>query len=365
MNQEASRRWIRLVFALLGVIIGLSVAKLLIDFLIYFEVEPTLYVIIGVYILGALLFGLILYFIAPLLIRLWTAMVRAIERKLSSIPMSDIVFGIIGLLVGLLLSFLLSMLYQFLVIPVLPTILTVITYIALSYIGVTVATKRQQEFQLSSMFRSGRGQPLKPKANQASATIPKILDTSSIIDGRIFDVIKTGFLEGPLVVSEFMLTELRHIADSSDSLKRARGRRGLDVLARIQKELPIEVIVTDKEYDDALEVDVKLLKLAQDMGGSVITNDYNLNKVAEVAGVRVLNINDLSNAVKPVVLPNEEMRVHILREGKEPGQGVAYLSDGTMIVVENGKGHVGEDMDVVVTSVLQTSAGRMIFTKTK
>lgn len=193
----------------------------------------------------------------------------------------------------------------------------------------------------------------------------KILDTSVIIDGRIFDICRTGFIEGPIIIPSFVLEELRHIADSSDSLKRNRGRRGLDVLNRIQKELDIEVGIYEDTSDDNTEVDVKLLKLGQKLGAKVVTNDYNLNKVAEFQGVAVLNINDLANAVKPVVLPGEEMLVQVIKDGKETGQGVAYLDDGTMIVIDGGKKHVGQSIDVLVTSVLQTSAGRMIFAKPK
>lgn len=194
---------------------------------------------------------------------------------------------------------------------------------------------------------------------------PKILDTSVIIDGRIFDICKAGFLEGELVIPAFVLGELRHIADSADSLRRNRGRRGLDVLGKIQEELKCDVRIEERDYFDVEEVDVKLLRLARDLDGAVLTNDYNLNKVAGVTGVRVLNINELAGALRPIVLPGEEMTVHIVREGKEPGQGVAYLDDGTMVVVENGRRQVGETQEVVVTTVLQTSAGRMIFARTK
>jgi uncharacterized protein YacL len=186
-----------------------------------------------------------------------------------------------------------------------------------------------------------------------------------IIDGRIFDICQTGFIEGTLIIPNFVLEELRHIADSSDNLKRNRGRRGLDILNKIQKELSIEVQIYEKDFPDIAEVDSKLLKLAQILNGKVITNDYNLNKVAEFQGVSVLNINELANAVKPVVLPGEEMHIQVVKDGKEAGQGVAYLDDGTMIVVEGGRKHIGEFMDVVVTSVLQTAAGRMIFAKQK
>lgn len=199
----------------------------------------------------------------------------------------------------------------------------------------------------------------------ALQSCPKILDTSVIIDGRIFDICKAGFLEGELIIPSFVLGELRHIADSADALRRTRGRRGLDVLAKMQEELKCAVRIEERDYGDADEVDVKLLRLARDLEGAVLTNDYNLNKVAGVTGVRVLNINELAGALRPVVLPGEEMTVHVVREGKEPGQGVAYLEDGTMVVVENGRRRVGETLDLVVTTVLQTSAGRMIFGRVK
>ena len=198
----------------------------------------------------------------------------------------------------------------------------------------------------------------------APEACPKVLDTSVIIDGRIFDICKAGFLEGELVIPTFVLDELRHIADSADPLRRARGRRGLDILQKIREDLDCPVRVDDWN-EDGVEVDVKLLRLAKRLNGAVVTNDYNLNKVAGVAKVPVLNINELAGALRPVVLPGEEMTVHIMREGKEPGQGVAYLEDGTMVVVENGRRRVGETLDVEVTTVLQTSAGRMIFTRVK
>ena len=191
------------------------------------------------------------------------------------------------------------------------------------------------------------------------------MDTSVIIDGRIADISATGFLEGVLVVPQFVLTELQHIADSSDTLKRTKGRRGLDVLKRMQTDDGPNILITDEDFADVAEVDLKLVRLAKSMGGLVVTNDFNLNKVADLHGVSVLNINDLANAVKPVVIPGEDMHVVVIKDGKEHNQGVAYLDDGTMIVVEDGKFHIGNAIDVVVTSVLQTSAGRMIFAKPK
>ena len=191
----------------------------------------------------------------------------------------------------------------------------------------------------------------------------KLLDTSVIIDGRIADILKTGFLEGNLVIPHFVLDELQRLSDSSDNLKRAKGRRGLDFIHELQEVFHNVAIVKDLEYDMLQDVDSKLIALAKDTGSMIVTNDFNLNKVASIQGIRVLNINDLANAVKPVVIPGEEMTAYLLREGKESGQAVAYLQDGTMIVVEGGRKYIGNKIRIAVTSVLQTSAGRMIFAK--
>ena len=194
---------------------------------------------------------------------------------------------------------------------------------------------------------------------------PKILDTSVIIDGRIEDILASGFLEGPIIIPDFVLLELQHIADSSDSLKRVRGRRGLDILKKIQTEFGIEIYDSkkDKALEEIPEVDIKLLKLGKIMSGKVMTNDFNLNKVAKIEGVEVLNVNELANVLKPVVLPGEKMKLLLVKEGKEREQALAYLDDGTMIVVEDGKKFIGKTIDAEVTTVLQTSAGRMIFGK--
>ena len=205
----------------------------------------------------------------------------------------------------------------------------------------------------------------KAETDEKNAACPKVLDTSAIIDGRLLEISRTGFLEGDLIVPSFVLDELRHIADSADPLRRARGRRGLDMLRKMQEELGDGLRVEDTPQEEDAEVDVRLLRLASEMGGAVMTNDYNLSKVAGVAGVPVLNVNELAGALRPAVLPGEEMPVRIVREGKEPGQGVAYLDDGTMVVVENGRRWVGETLDAEVTTVLQTSAGRMIFARVK
>ena len=224
------------------------------------------------------------------------------------------------------------------------------------YLGITVGVREGERFNPTNLKKLFKG--------PAEENV-KIMDTSVIIDGRIADVCETEFLDGTIIIPQFILQELQHIADSSDSLKRARGRRGLDILHRIQKMSHMEVRITEDDFPRIREVDSKLVALAKKLGAKVITNDFNLNKVAELQGVKVLNINDLSNAVKPVALPGEGMRVFVLKEGKEAGQGVAYLDDGTMIVVESGRRHINRNIEVVVTSVLQTAAGRMIFTRLK
>jgi uncharacterized protein YacL len=235
----------------------------------------------------------------------------------------------------------------------------------LGFFGVVVATKKGKDL-IPAWLSARRGGTGKTKGKGSDAS-PKIFDTSVIIDGRIADIMKTGFIEGPIVIPEFVLVELRHIADSSDSLKRNRGRRGLDILNRIRTEYGVDIYNTeaDKSLDEIPEVDVKLLKLAQVLRGKVVTNDFNLNKVATIKGVEVLNINELANTLKPVVLPGEDMNIFPVKEGKENNQAVAYLDDGTMIVVEEGRRFIGKAVDVLVTSVLQTSAGRMIFAKPK
>ena len=214
----------------------------------------------------------------------------------------------------------------------------------------------------------GETVPDEPVVDTASmpaglAAANKLLDTSVIIDGRIADILKTGFLEGNLVVPHFVLDELQRLSDSSDNLKRAKGRRGLDLIQELQDTFHHVVIVKDTEYDMIQDVDSKLIALAKGTGSIIVTNDFNLNKVASIQGIQVLNINDLANAMKPVVIPGEEMTAYLLREGKESGQAIAYLQDGTMIVVEGGRKYIGNKIKVAVTSVLQTSAGRMIFAK--
>lgn len=337
-------------YGLLALTISTGIVELVI------KESVSLYLYVGI----SLVFGLIFYLISPKLIRVGKKSVDKVETELQELPAFDIVIGSIGLIIGLVIAYLLSRL--FLEIPYAGIFISALSYLILGYLGIIIPTKKREDFTgLVDIFKRTN----KDKLKSISKGCPKILDTSVIIDGRISDICKTGFVEGPLVIPEFVLEELQHIADSSDSLKRNRGRRGLDILNKIQKELDIEVVIHDKKFEDINEVDSKLLKLAQFLKGKVVTNDYNLNKVAEFHGVDVLNINELANAVKPVVLPGEEMNVLVIKDGKESGQGVAYLDDGTMIVVDGGRKHIGENIEVMVTSVLQTAAGRMIFAKPK
>ncbi|HHV38671.1 MAG TPA: PIN/TRAM domain-containing protein [Tepidimicrobium sp.] len=311
----------------------------------------------------SIFFGIIFFILAPNIMNGGRRLVQFVERELQKFPAYDIVIGSIGLIIGLVIAYLLSQPFYNLEISYLGVVVSIVLYAIFGYLGIKISTRNREDF-LNTVMGLRRTQG-KGKSKGDYKSCPKILDTSVIIDGRIADICKTGFIEGPLIIPEFVLEELQHIADSSDALKRNRGRRGLDILNKIQKELDIEVIIHDEDFDDIKEVDSKLLKLTQLLKGKVITNDYNLNKVAEVQNIDVLNINELANAVKPVVLPGEEMAVQVIKDGKESGQGLAYLDDGTMIVVESGKRYIGKTIDVLVTSVLQTSAGRMIFAKPK
>jgi uncharacterized protein YacL len=230
------------------------------------------------------------------------------------------------------------------------------------YLGAAIGGRLVAAGGLTARERQPAGPDPAGRAH-ASTIGAKILDTSVIIDGRIADLCETGFMEGKFLLPQFILQELQHIADSSDSLKRARGRRGLDVLRRVQEMPGVVVEIVDEDFPQIREVDAKVVALAKKRGAKIVTNDLNLNKVASLQGVKVLNINELSNALRPVVLPGESMRVFVLKEGKESGQGVAYLEDGTMVVVDDGKRLISKYIDVVVTSVLQTTAGRMIFAR--
>lgn len=311
--------------------------------------------------LGALIF----YLLSFLLMKFILDVIQKIENYFSTLSVSYILFGSIGIIVGLVLAWLIGIPLTAWRIPVINDILPSILSLILAYLGFRVGTTRIEEFRklfASKPKKQEDGQMLDRKADDTFRKY-KILDTSVIIDGRIYDIAKTGFLEGVIVIPNFVLRELQYIADSSDSLKRVRGRRGLDILNKLQKEEDIIVESYEGEFEEIPEVDSKLIRLAKLIDGIVITNDYNLNKVCEFQNVPVLNINALANAVKPVVIPGEYMVVTVIKVGTERNQGVAYLDDGTMIVVEDGQHYMNETIEVVVTSALQTAAGRMIFAK--
>jgi uncharacterized protein YacL len=299
------------------------------------------------------------------------------ERQLQTTSWHDISISVIGLIVGLLVANLIALPFSRL--PAVGSYIAVLLNLTLGYLGVRIFSRRRDEILTvwSSLgglkgklvFRGKKSkhpQPQQPEelyVEENRGTAPKILDTSVIIDGRILDIAKVGFLDGPIALPRFVLTELQSVADSTDPIKRSRGRRGFDVVSELQKLKEIQVEVLEVTLKDlGLEaVDEALLSLAKQMGGKVLTTDYNLNMRAQVEKVLILNVNDLSNSLKPVLLPGESLTVDILREGKEPNQGVGYLEDGTMIVVEDGQRYIGRRVEVFVTSLLQTSAGRMIF----
>ncbi len=357
-------RVVRWVCTFLGLMIGFSAAFFGLTHLeALLKLDLSSIQALAVVALMTALSGLMAFFITPGLVEGLIRLSVWIETRVSRAPTEDIMAGAFGLIIGLIIAFLLGP--SFARIPILGPVLPTIGSLVLGYLGISIALKKKDDLASLPSFLPRFG---KDKVADEERVYPKILDTSVIIDGRIADICKSGFIEGPLIIPGFVLEELRHIADSSDTLKRNRGRRGLDILNRIRKELDCPVKIYERDVGGNggnNEVDSKLVRLAQQLGGKVLTNDYNLNKVAELQGVAVLNINELANALKPVVLPGEEMVVQVIKDGKESGQGVAYLDDGTMIVVDGGKKHIGKEIGVTVTSVLQTAAGRMIFAKPK
>jgi len=323
---------IRLFFILISVIVGYQAG---IVFNAFGENTP---------LIGAISAGIL----AILLMITEMAMRRVSVRGLSA--------SVFGLAFGLILANLIA--NAFVALPLNETfepLFRVILTLVFCYLGMMIAVHGRDEFNLIIPYIKFSRQ------DQNDQII--LLDTSVIIDGRIADICKTSFVEGRFVIPRFVLKELQQIADSQDSLKRNRGRRGLDILNKIQKNNKLDVKIHEEDFPDISEVDTKLVKLGKMLGAKVFTNDYNLNKIAELQGVSVLNINELAEALRPVVLPGELMEIKVIKEGKEYNQGVAYLDDGTMVVVDNGRYLIGQTVKVVVTSVLQTSAGRMIFTK--
>lgn len=273
---------------------------------------------------------------------------KAVEKAMSHYTGKQIFMGLVGLLIGLAVVLIIVLIFPVISqkAPPVPIILCIV----FGFVGLMLGVRRMAE---PSQGKDGA-------KNAAPGGIPKVLDSSVLIDGRILDVAKTGFVDGPFIIPAFIIDELRHVTDSADVLKRNRGKRGVDIINAMQQLKNCEVILSDKDYDEG-DNDNKLLRLAGEMNAKIITNDYNLNKIAALKEIQVLNINELSNAIKPIALPGEKMRVKLVKEGKEPGQAVAYLEDGTMIVVENGGRSVGQEVEITITTALQTAAGRLIF----
>ncbi|MGI6177411.1 MAG: PIN/TRAM domain-containing protein [Eubacterium sp.] len=330
-------------------------------------------------------FALIFYKFSPSILKHTSKVAEDITKDLNNVSTGTIISGLVGLILGLIIARLITSIFLPITHGYVSLIISVVLYIVLGYFGtVILASKGKDLFNSIGTIGARKSDRTDMPQKEQEDTVdqaqnakyqyqgnkrrrqpasPKILDTSVIIDGRIAEIMNTGFIEGPIIIPEFVLIELRHIADSADSLKRVRGRRGLDILNRIQSDFGIEIYNTENEktLKDIPEVDVKLLKLAKIMNGKVVTNDYNLNKVASINGVEVLNINELANTLKPVVIPGEKMTVTPVKQGKDSSQAVAYLDDGTMVVVEDGRGSIGKTVSITVTNALQTAAGRMIF----
>ena len=324
---------------------------------------------ISVLILGTLLGVIIGYLISSFILKQGLVIAKRLERILTHIPNQELSAGTIGLLFGLIIANLIGVAFN--QVPIIGPYIPIILSAIFGYSGLKIMARKGPEMYYNYVQQWGgegtkktsRFKMFSTHKSDKTTSTPKLLDTSVIIDGRIKELCNTGFIEGPLMVPLFVLNELQIISDSADATKRNRGRRGLDILKEMQDANKVAIEVVEDDYDDLTEVDSKLMRLALDKQWKLMTNDFNLNKVARVQGIEVLNLNELANVLKPALIAGEWIRVQIMKEGKEVHQGVAYLDDGTMIVVEDGKPYVGQTVEVMVTSILQTSAGRMIFAR--
>jgi uncharacterized protein YacL len=320
-----------------------------------FDDAPNAPLLIGIWVVAWVVFGYSLLPYLTVVPAMW------LFRNVQELSVAEFVTAVVGLLLGLTMGVLIGLPLSNLAEPWgtwLPVAVSL--FLGLGMIGLTVA--KRADLLLAAEAIGLLRRPEEPAGSRPRSGEPHIVvDTSAIIDGRIAEIVESGFLYGTLLVPRFVLEELQHIADSSDTLRRNRGRRGLEILARMQKDSPTPIEIVEEDVPNAGEVDAKLIALAKGRERAILTNDFNLNRVAELQGIRVLNINSLANAVKPAVLPGEELRVRVIQEGKEAGQGVGFLDDGTMIVVEGGSRFIDRDLEVSVTRVLQTVAGRMIF----
>jgi len=326
---------------------------------------------ISVIVIGTIIGILIGYFISSFILKQGLVIARQLERVLTHIPNQELIAGTIGLLFGLIIANLIGAAFN--QVPIIGPYISIILSAIFGYSGVRLMARKGPEMYLNYLkqwkrseagTKKSRGFNMFGSHKSSDSNSPaKLLDTSVIIDGRIKELCATGFIDGPLVVPVFVLNELQIISDSADAMKRNRGRRGLDILKEMQDAKLVSIEIVEDDYDDLHEVDSKLMRLALEKQWKLMTNDFNLNKVARVQGIKVLNLNELANVLKPALIAGEWIRVQVMKEGKEVQQGVAYLDDGTMIVVEDGRPYVGQEVEVMVTSILQTSAGRMIFAR--
>lgn len=362
MPEKILRAIFVLLFTVLGIVLsrqGETVLALLLPNSVLTEtILGITFMSLAAMLVGGIFGAIIGSFISPYLIKSLFMFTSTVEKSLSAMSTQDLIAGTLGLFLGLIIANLVGLAFGS--VPYIGPYVSVALSIILGYLGMHLVVSKKSE--LAGWLHLHAEGSFDKKKNKDHHT-GTLLDTNVIIDGRVADIYRSGFLEGPIIVPVFVLEELQKIADSSDILKRNRGRRGLDILNHMRKNSKDDVIIVTNDFEDISEVDSKLVKLAREKNYKIVTNDYNLNKVAELQGVAVLNINDLAIAVKPAVIPGEQIFVQLVKSGKEEGQGVAYLEDGTMIVVENGSQCIGKEVPVIITSVLQTSAGKMIFAK--
>ena len=363
MRSKGLERLLRILLVLMGIGIGLAVFQLV--FQLFQLANPNTSIQAWIPVAGytgmGLLGGLIMLIFSTRILMRFTRLSSQMQRQIDKMPLNQLMSAVTGLILGLIIAALLRQVIPNAGTGIAGTALSAILYVVLGWLGYSIGKRRSREFGMMITRLSGVRE--KRKITRHGYAARKFIDTSAVIDGRILPVLKTGFIEGEIVLPQYVIDEVRKLADSSDESTRERGRRGLDMLASLQEENLLSI--SDNDDETTTDVDVKLLRAARDCGGTVITTDYNLQKAAAVSGIRTLNVNALTEALRPAVAAGMELTVRITKEGREAGQGVAYMNDGTMIVIEDGKARIGEEADITVTAVRQTSAGRMVFAKLK
>ena len=361
MRSKGLERMLRILLVLMGIGIGLAVFQLV--FQLFQLANPNTSIQAWIPVAGytgmGLIGGLVMLLFSTRILMRFTRLSSQMQRQIDKMPLNQLISAVTGLILGLIIAALLRQVIPNVGTGVAGTALSAILYVVLGWLGYSIGKRRSREFGMMITRLSGVRE--KRKITRHGYAARKFIDTSAVIDGRILPVLKTGFIEGEIVLPQYVIDEVRKLADSSDESIRERGRRGLDLLASLQEENLLNI--SDSDDETTTDVDVKLLRAARDCGGTVITTDYNLQKAAAVSGIRTLNVNALTEALRPAIAAGMELTVRITKEGREAGQGVAYMNDGTMIVIEDGKARIGEEADITVTAVRQTSAGRMVFAK--